>query len=135
MRFDARKWLVLVLVVCIGALASAGPARAQSYEVTGFAQNLTEGILRLRYRTSQERPELVNPGETYHINIDMVATSNVFRAGHRLRLEESSSNFPRFDRNLNTGEEQARGTRMIKATNLVYHDKGRPSALIVPVVP
>jgi uncharacterized protein len=101
----------------------------------GFAQNLTEGILRLRYRNSQERAELANPGETYHITLDLVATSNVFLAGHKLRLEVSSSNFPRFDRNLNTGEEQARGTHMSKATNVVYHDKGHPSALIVAVAP
>jgi putative CocE/NonD family hydrolase len=101
----------------------------------GFAQNLTSGILRLRYRNSQEKPELVNPGETYHITVDLWATSNVFLAGHKLRLEVSSSNFPRFDRNLNAGEEQARATRMIKATNVIFHDKAHPSALVVPVVP
>jgi putative CocE/NonD family hydrolase len=101
----------------------------------GFAQNLTSGILRMRYRNSQEKPELANAGETYHISVDLWATSNVFLAGHKLRLEVSSSNFPRFDRNLNTGEEQARGTRMVKASNVIYHDKAHPSALIVPVVP
>ena len=101
----------------------------------GFAQNLTEGILRLRYRNSQERPELANPKEAYHITVDLWATSNVFLAGHKLRLEVSSSNFPRFDRNLNTGEEQARATRMVKATNVIYHDKAHPSALIVPILP
>ncbi|HYL83325.1 MAG TPA: CocE/NonD family hydrolase [Candidatus Angelobacter sp.] len=101
----------------------------------GFAQNLTSGILRLRYRNSQEKPELANPGETYHITVDLWATSNVFLAGHKLRLEVSSSNFPRFDRNMNTGEEQARATRMVKATNMLYHDKAHPSALIVPLVP
>lgn len=101
----------------------------------GFAQNLTSGILRLRYRNSQEKPELANPGETYHITVDLWATSNVFLVGHKLRLEVSSSNFPRFDRNLNTGEEQARGTRMVKATNVIYHDKLRPSALVVAILP
>jgi hypothetical protein len=101
----------------------------------GFAQNLTSGILRMRYRNSQEKPELLNPGETYHITVDLWATSNVFLAGHKLRLEVSSSNFPRFDRNLNTGEIQSRGTRMIKATNVIFHDKAHPSALVLPVVP
>jgi len=101
----------------------------------GFAQNLTSGILRMRYRNSQEKPELANPGETYHVTVDLWATSNVFRAGHELRLDVSSSNFPRFDRNLNTGEIQARGTHMVKATNVIYHDKAHPSALILPVVP
>jgi uncharacterized protein len=101
----------------------------------GLAQNLTEGILRLRYRNSQEKPELARPGETYHITVDLWATSNVFLTGHKLRLEVSSSNFPRFDRNLNTGEEQAGATRMSKATNVIYHDKTHPSALILPLVP
>jgi putative CocE/NonD family hydrolase len=101
----------------------------------GFAQNLTEGIRRLRYRNSQEKPELAKPGGTYHITVDLWATSNVFLAGHRLRLEVSSSNFPRFDRNLNTGEEQAGATRMSKATNVIYHDQAHPSAVALPLIP
>jgi putative CocE/NonD family hydrolase len=101
----------------------------------GYAQNLTEGILRMRYRNSQEKPELANPGEMYHITIDLWSTSNVFLAGHKLRLEVSSSNFPRFDRNMNTGEDQSRATRFVKAANMIYHDKAHPSALVLPVVP
>jgi len=101
----------------------------------GFAQNLTEGILRLRYRNSVERPELAKPGEIYHVTVDLWATSNVFLAGHRLRVEISSSNFPRFDRNLNTGEDQAASTKMLPATNTIYHDKEHPSALVLPIVP
>ena len=101
----------------------------------GFVQNLTEGILRLRYRHSQENPQLAKPGQVYRLTVDVWATSNVFLAGHRLRLEVSSSNFPRFDRNLNTGEDQATATRMAKATNTIYHDAQHPSALILPVVP
>ena len=101
----------------------------------GYAQNLTEGILRLRYRHSAEKPELANPGQVYHLTVDLWATSNVFLAGHKLRVEVSSSNFPRFDRNMNTGEEQARATRMVKATNVIYHDRERPSALVLPIVP
>jgi uncharacterized protein len=101
----------------------------------GFAQNLTEGILRLRYRKSEEMPELANPGQIYHLTLDMVATSNVFLPGHKLRLEVSSSNFPRFDRNLNTGGVQALGTSYVRATNVVYHDRAHPSAILVPVVP
>ena len=71
----------------------------------GFAQNLTDGILRARYRASKEKPELLNPGQVYKLTIDVWSTSNVFKKGHVLRLEVSSSNFPRFDRNLNTGED------------------------------
>jgi len=101
----------------------------------GFAQNLTEGILRMRYRDSREKPEMTKPGSVVHITVDLWATSNVFLAGHKLRLEISSSNFPRFDRNLNTGEEQARASRIEKATNVVLHDSEHPSALILPIVP
>jgi hypothetical protein len=101
----------------------------------GFAQNLTEGIIRGRYRDSQEKPELMNPGQIYRFNIDLWSTSNVFRKGHVLRLEISSSNFPRFDRNLNTGEDAAAAQRYVAATNVVYHDADHPSALVLPVVP
>jgi len=101
----------------------------------GYAQNLTEGILRMRYRRSQETPEMMKPGTIYPVVIDMVATSNVFLAGHKLRLEVSSSNFPRFDRNLNTGEDQAHASRMVRATNTIWHDQAHPSALVLPVVP
>ena len=101
----------------------------------GFARNLTEGILRGRYRSSRENAELMNPGEVYKLTLNLWSTSNVFLAGHKLRLEVSSSNFPRFDRNLNTGEDQGHSARMVKATNAVYHDREHPSALILPVVP
>jgi putative CocE/NonD family hydrolase len=100
----------------------------------GFAQNLTEGILRARYRNSQEKPEMMNPGEVYKLTVDLWATSNVFLAGHRLRLEVSSSNFPRFNRNTNTGEDPGQATRLVRATNTVYHDSAHPSALVLPVV-
>lgn len=100
----------------------------------GFAQNLTDGILRMRYRNSSAKMELLNPGEIYKVSIDMWATSNVFLPGHKLRLEISSSDFPRFDRNTNTGDVQATATRMVKASNVVFHDKDHPSALILPVV-
>ena len=106
----------------------------------GFAQNLTEGILRARYRDSRETPALMNPGEVYKLNVDLWATSNVFKKGHVLRLEVSSSNFPRFDRNPNTGELRYAKTTQgsasgISAKNSVLHDRDHPSALILPVVP
>ena len=100
----------------------------------GFAQNLTEGIIRARYRNSQEKPELMNPGQIYKFVIDLWSTSNVFLKGHALRLEISSSNFPRFDRNMNTGEAQAWAQKYVSATNTVYHDAEHPSVLVVPVV-
>ncbi len=100
----------------------------------GFAQNLTEGIVRARYRNSQVKPELMNPGEIYKLTINLWSTSNVFLKGHRLRLEIGSSNFPRFDRNLNTGQEGGAAGKPMPATNTVYHDTAHPSALILPVV-
>lgn len=100
----------------------------------GFAQNLTEGIVRSRYRNSQEKPELMKPGEVYKFNVDLWATSNVFHKGHRIRLEISSSNFPRFDRNMNTGGDTTQPQKPVSATNTVLHDAGHPSVLILPVV-
>jgi len=100
----------------------------------GFAMNLTDGILRMRYRDSQEKPQLMNPGQIYKISVDLWATSNVFKKGHVLRLEVSSSNFPRFDRNLNTGAEQATSRDFISATNTILHDAEHPSVFLLPVV-
>jgi putative CocE/NonD family hydrolase len=102
----------------------------------GFAQNLTEGILRARFRESTAGdPKLITPGEIYEYKIDLWATSNVFLKGHRIRLEVSSSNFPRFDRNLNTGKSAGESSEFVKATNTILHDNDHPSALILPVVP
>jgi putative CocE/NonD family hydrolase len=101
----------------------------------GTAINLTDNILRARYRNSRETAELMRPGETYRLALDLWSTSNVFLAGHRLRLEISSSNFPRFDRNPNTGGSPEAGGPEVKATNTIHHDQAHPSALIVPIVP
>jgi uncharacterized protein len=101
----------------------------------GFARNLTDGIIRARYRDAREKAELLKPGQVYKLTIDLWATSNVFLKGHALRLEISSSNFPRFDRNLNTAEQPESGQRFISATNAIFHDHKHPSALILPIVP
>jgi putative CocE/NonD family hydrolase len=101
----------------------------------GFAMDVAEGILRMRYRDSQEHALLMNPGETYQITVDLWSTSNVFLRGHTLRLEVSSSNFPRFDRNLNTGEEIKSGRRLVSAKNIIFHDAQHPSALVLPIMP
>jgi len=101
----------------------------------GFAQNLTEGILRMRYRGSPEHASLMNPGQIYEISLDLWATSNVFLRGHSLRLEISSSNFPRFDRNLNTEEEIRTARTVATASNTILHDAQHPSWLVLPVIP
>jgi len=100
----------------------------------GTARNLTDGILRLRYRESLEKPSLARPGQTYQVSIDAGVTSNVFLKGHRMRLEISSSNFPRFDRNPNTGRPVADETELRKASQTVYHDRQHQSYVLLPVV-
>ena len=77
----------------------------------------------------------VEPGAVHRYRIDLIATSNVFLAGHRLRVEISSSNFPRFSRNLNTGEPSELGTATRPAAQTVYHDAERASHILLPVVP
>jgi uncharacterized protein len=102
----------------------------------GFAQNLTEGILRASFRESTlGDPKPIAPGQVYEYKIDLWSTSNVFLKGHRIRLEVSSSNFPRFDRNLNTGKSGAESSAYVKATNTILHDAAHPSVLMLPVVP
>jgi putative CocE/NonD family hydrolase len=100
----------------------------------GKTRNLTDGILRMRYRNSLEKPELVKPGEVYRIAIDAGVTGNVFLKGHRIRVEVSSSNFPRFDRNPNTGGKASDAAKLSKANQTVYHDASHPSALVLSVL-
>lgn len=102
----------------------------------GRVETLCDGILRARYRTSLSEPELMEPGQVYQLRVDLVATSNVFAAGHRIRLEVSSSNFPRFDRNTNTGGTIAgEGEQDLRtATNTVHHSTAHPSRLVLPVI-
>jgi hypothetical protein len=100
-----------------------------------FAQNLADGMVRARYRKSRMTPALLTPGEVASFAIDLWATSHVFLPGHRIRLEISSSNFPRFDRNLNTGEDQARGTRWQIAQQTIFHDRRHPSHVMLPIIP
>ncbi len=102
---------------------------------SGEARILTDGILRTRYRDSLEKPKLMKPGDVYRLTVDAGVTSNVFRAGHRIRVEISSSNFPRFDRNPNTGRPVADEKELRKATQRIYHDRERRSYILLPVTP
>jgi len=101
----------------------------------GFARNLTEGILRARYRESTSSAKPIIPGKIYEYKIDLWSTSNVFLKGHKIRLEVASCNFPRFDRNLNTGKSAGDSRSEVTATNTIYHDREHPSALLLPIVP
>jgi uncharacterized protein len=100
----------------------------------GYAMNLTDGILRCRYRDSWERPALLTPGEIYRIEVTAFPTSNLFKRGHRIRLDVSSSNFPHFDLNLNTGAPEGAGGEMRVAKNRVFVDKQRASRVVLPVM-
>ncbi len=102
----------------------------------GKAMLLSTGIRRVRYRNSLEKAELMEPGKVYEIEIDLLATSNVFLPGHRIRLEVTSSNFPQFNRNSNTGGDIATETadKYRSAKNIVLHDQQYPSSLILPII-
>ena len=132
-------------------LAVAGPVKAVLFVATsardtdftvklvdvfpdGAARILTDGILRLRYRKSLEHPELAQPGEVYEVTVDAGETANVFLRGHRIRLEISSSNFPKFDRNANTGGSIPDETHLLPATQTLYHGGARASRLELMVL-
>ena len=101
----------------------------------GIDMNLGDGIIRARFRDSLEKAELMKPGEIYQFTIQLYPTSNLFKAGHRIRLDISSSNFPRFDVNPNTGEPLNAHRRMIVARNTIHHDRAHPSHVIFPIIP
>jgi putative CocE/NonD family hydrolase len=101
----------------------------------GFAMNLTDGILRARYRKSWEKPEMFAPGEVAEVRIDAFPTSNLFKRGHRIRLDISSSNFPHFDVNPNTGDPEGQGLTRRVARNTIWADAARPSRVVLPVIP
>lgn len=99
----------------------------------GYAMNLCDGILRARYRDSWSHPTLMKPGEIYTISIQVAPTSNIFLPGHRIRLDISSSNFPHFDPNPNTGEPEGAATRMQSARNYLFVDLEHPSHITLPL--
>lgn len=101
----------------------------------GFDLNIGDSILRARYRESLDRPQLMEPGRVYPLTITLYPTAHLFKKGHRLRLDVSSSNFPRFDVNPNTGEPLSTHRRMVVADNTIYHDREHPSHVLLPVIP
>jgi uncharacterized protein len=136
---QARPLEVTGPVVATIHVASDAPdtditARLVDVAPNGYALNLCEGILRLKYRHSWERPTPLTSGEVAEATIDLGVTSHVFRPGHRVRLDISSSSFPRFDRNLNTGEPIARATAMRVAHQTIFHERAYPSRVLLPVV-
>ena len=100
----------------------------------GRAINIAQGIIRARYRDSWSEPALMKPGEIYQFDIDCWSSANCFLPGHRIRVEISSSNFPQFDRNPNTGHEFGMDDTLAVATQSVFHDAEHPSHILLPIV-
>jgi putative CocE/NonD family hydrolase len=126
----------LVLHVASSALDTDFTGKLVDVFPDGRAILLCEGVIRARYRDSLERAEPLVPGEVYEVTLDLAATSNVFRPGHRIRLEVSSSNFPRYDRNTNTGGVISEDGEqdLVVAVNHVLHGPAQPSRLVLPII-
>ena len=101
----------------------------------GFDMNLTDAIVRGRYRATRDHAVMLTPGKVYPFTIEPFPTANVFKKGHRIRIDISSSNFPRFDVNPNTGEPLGRNRRMVTADNTVFHNAAYPSHVVLPLAP
>ena len=102
---------------------------------SGFAMNVTDGIVRARYRRSWAHPNPLTPGQPDEVTIAAFPTSNLFKAGHRIRVDISSSNFPHFDVNPNTGAPEGEGVARRVARNMIFVDSTRPSAVTLPIIP
>ncbi len=124
----------LRLFAATDGLDSDWTAKLVDVSPTGYALNLCDGIIRARYREGFEKAVMLEPGKVYEYELTVGVTSNVFKKGHRVRLEVSSSNFPRFDRNLNTGGDLYNDTEMRTAQQAVFHSPEHPSQLILPVI-
>ena len=124
----------LILYAASSARDTDFTAKLVDVHPDGKAFNLCEGIIRARY-AGEGKPQLLEPGKAREYRIDLWVTSNLFKAGHRIRVEVSSSNFPRFDRNPNTGKTFGSDTELVKAQQTIYHDAEHASHLILPVIP
>jgi putative CocE/NonD family hydrolase len=132
---EVTGFITVELYAATSAADTDFTAMIVDVDPSGYARYLGDGIIRARFRNSTEKAEPIEPGRIYKYTIDLWATSNVFKASHRIRVYVSSSNFPRFNRNLNTGEKTFGGTRMLKARQTIYHDAEHPSAVVLPIVP
>ncbi|MBC7237572.1 MAG: CocE/NonD family hydrolase, partial [Chloroflexi bacterium] len=127
--------LRVILYAASSAVDTDWTAKLVDVCPSGRARNLADGILRARYRRGLEQPSLLTPGQVEEYHIDLAATSNVFLRGHRIRLEISSSNFPRFERHSNTAKPVSREEQMVVAEQVVWHDAAHPSHIVLPVIP
>jgi putative CocE/NonD family hydrolase len=125
----------LRLWACSSAPDTDFVARLVDVYPDGRAYNLTDGIIRARYRDGASMAPLLEPGRPYEFKIDLWSTSNVFKAGHCIRLQVTSSNFPRWDRNPNTGHPFGQDDEMRTAEQTILHDREHPSWVMLPIVP
>jgi len=132
---EVTGFVTLELFAATSAADTDFTAMLVDVDRDGFSRYLADGIVRARFRESTAKADPIEAGKIYKYSVDLWATSNVFKAGHRVRVYVSSSNFPRFNRNLNTGEPTAGGNRMVKARQTIYHDADHPSAIVLPVIP
>jgi uncharacterized protein len=127
--------IVMKLYAATSAADTDFTAKLVDVWPNGYAQNIQDGIVRARYRDRGSNPSPIKSGEVYEYTIDLWATSHVLKPGHRLRIEISSSNFPHYDRNLNTGGTLFKETNPVRATQTIFHDAPHPSHIILPVIP
>jgi putative CocE/NonD family hydrolase len=132
---EATGFITVELYAATSARDTDFTALLVDVDESGYARFLTDGIVRARYRESTKQPAAVTPGKIYKYTIDLWATANVFKSGHRIRLYVSSSNFPRFNRNLNTREDIGSGSQAVRAHQTIYHDREHGSALVLPIIP
>jgi len=132
---EVTGFISLELYAATSAVDTDFTALLVDVDESGYARFLTDGIVRARYRESTKQAALITPGKVYRYAIDLWATANVFKAGHRIRLYISSSNFPRFNRNMNTGEDVIAATKPVRAHQTIYHDRDHGSVLMLPVIP
>ena len=125
----------MILYAASSARDTDFTAKLVDVHPTGTAINVAQGIIRARYRNSWEAPALLEPGKVEKYTIDLWSTSNRFLKGHRIRVEVSSSNFPQFDRNPNTGHAFGTDAELQVANQTVFHDSERPSHILLPIVP
>ena len=127
--------LVLHLFAASSAKDTDFMAKLVDVHPNGAAYDIAEGMIRARYRESPIHPKAITPGEVLEYRIDLASTSILFRRGHRIRIDVTSSNFPRVDRNMNTGNAFGVDAAGVPAVQTLYHDTGQESYIDLPVIP
>ena len=132
---EATGPIMVHLFAASSAVDTDFTAKLVDVRPDGYAHNIQDGIIRARYRNSKSEPAPIEPGRVYEYVIDLWSTSHLFKEGHRIRIDISSSNFPRFDRNPNTGAPIGQDDRMEVANQSVHHREGFASYVVLPIIP